>query len=559
MCAFESEYRKITARIKPRQSAVKNVVWSKNFNRVAIVLKSSIIVGDKNFALLFQAKVTDSVLSGCFNDNDSFIYTTHNHLKYLISEDSQGIITTLPQPLYVVCVANSVFYYVDRNGALGNMKVDMNEYNYKMNVRRGRVGELSKQLARGEVVGTLAIKYLEQQGLPELALTYEKDDKSKFNLAIASGNLEVALIAAMEMKRKDSFAALANEAIKQGNFQIAEMCYQKMLAFDKLTFLYTLTGNLPKLEKIMNLAKNKLNDPMLQYQTALLTGDIPSQVKLLAEAGHLALAYVLAKKHGLTNLSSPLAEAIKENKKINQDLLNENAKVFTEEKTKRGVFGLRPLVRNGIGNNNWPIEELKPAKAAESAENVLEQKEEEGPKRERGDSLDDIITNEIEDSKAAPAAGREEEKVKIDITKGAWVGDDIIIADEPAAKTEEKTGEEAEEAEAATGGFVSPTHGTEFALTRIKGSLLSGLHCAVGEYETALRLLQKQIALVNPAPLKPVMMHVSGYSKVRLGLLSNASASELQLVDSQGRPVVPIKVGLLQAVHKVSFAERMCG
>ena len=95
-----------------------------------------------------------------------------------------------------------------------------------------------------------------------------------------------------------------------------------MLAFDKLVFLYTLTGNFQKLEKIMSLAKTKLKDPMLEYQTALLVGDVSAQVKLLAEAGHLALAYVLAKKHGLTELMTPLAEAIKGNPKINQNVLN---------------------------------------------------------------------------------------------------------------------------------------------------------------------------------------------------------------------------------------------
>ncbi len=319
---YDFASKKFTAKLKPRSGKVKNVIWTKNFSKVAIVTYNTILVADKNFAQLYQAKLSEAVLSGCFNENDTFVYSTHNHVKYILGEDSSGIIATLSQPLYLICIAGGIMYYVDRMGNLGNMKVDMSEYNYKLNVRRGRVGEVTKQLTKGEVVGALAIRYLEQQGLPELALAYEKDDKSKFKLAVASGNLEAALVAAMEMKRKDNFAILADEAIKQGNVQIAEMCYQKMLAFDKLVFLYTLTGNFAKLEKIMNLAKTKLKDPMLEYQTALLVGDIASQVKLLAEAGHLALAYVLAKKHGLADLAAPLADAIKGNAKINQGILD---------------------------------------------------------------------------------------------------------------------------------------------------------------------------------------------------------------------------------------------
>jgi len=318
---YDFASKKITAKVKPKSIFVKNVIWTKTFSKVAIVLKNSVVVADKNFTLLYQTKISESILSGCFNENDSFIYSTHYHLKYIMGEDSTGIIATLPQPYYLICIAGTTFYYVDRQGNIGNMKVDMSEYQYKLNVKKGRVAEISRQLSKGEVVGSLAIKYLEQKGLPELALTYEKDEKSKFKLAIASGNLEAALVAAMEMKRKDYFSSLADEAIKQGNIQIAEMCYQKMLAFDKLIFLYTMTGAFQKLEKIMGLAKTKLKDPMLEYQCALLIGDIPAQVKLLAEAGHLALAYSLARKHNLENLIKPLEEAIKGNPRINQNIL----------------------------------------------------------------------------------------------------------------------------------------------------------------------------------------------------------------------------------------------
>jgi len=132
-------------------------------------------------------------------------------------------------------------------------------------------------------------------------------------------------------------------------------------------------------------------------------------------------------------------------------------------------------------------------------------------------------------------------------SKGAWGEDEIIAVEEP-----QKPAEEQKQAEtAAPGAFVTPTQGTEFALTKIKGSLISGLHCAIGEYETALRLLQKQIALINPVPLKPVMQHVHLYSKPRFALLANAVATDMQLVDSNGKPVIPIKISLLNSVHKV--------
>ncbi len=134
--------------------------------------------------------------------------------------------------------------------------------------------------------------------------------------------------------------------------------------------------------------------------------------------------------------------------------------------------------------------------------------------------------------------------IKIEAAKGAWGEEAIIESEEPVADATEET------KEVETGPFVTPTQGTELALAKVKGSLISGLHCAVGEYETALRLLQKQIALIDPAPLKPVMHHVSMYSKPKFSLLANTATADLQLVDTAGRPVAPLKLGLLSSVHK---------
>ena len=40
-------------------------------------------------------------------------------------------------------------------------------------------------------------------------------------------------------------------ALLQGNHQIVEMAYQRTKNFDKLAFLYLITGNLEKLRKMV--------------------------------------------------------------------------------------------------------------------------------------------------------------------------------------------------------------------------------------------------------------------------------------------------------------------
>lgn len=50
-------------------------------------------------------------------------------------------------------------------------------------------------------------------------------------------------------------------ALLQGNHQIVEMCYQRTKNFDKLSFLYLITGNLEKLRKMMKIGEvQKTND-----------------------------------------------------------------------------------------------------------------------------------------------------------------------------------------------------------------------------------------------------------------------------------------------------------
>ena len=63
-----------------------------------------------------------------------------------------------------------------------------------------------------------------------------------------------------------------------------EIAYQKNRNYEKLSFLYLVTGNLPKLEKMMGIAQ-KRGDIMSRFQNALFLGDIEERVRLLAEAG----------------------------------------------------------------------------------------------------------------------------------------------------------------------------------------------------------------------------------------------------------------------------------
>ena len=61
--------------------------------------------------------------------------------------------------------------------------------------------------------------------------------------------------AARALDDKRCWEKLAEIALLQGNHQIVEMAYQRTKNFDKLAFLYLITGNLEKLRKMMKIGK----------------------------------------------------------------------------------------------------------------------------------------------------------------------------------------------------------------------------------------------------------------------------------------------------------------
>ena len=63
-----------------------------------------------------------------------------------------------------------------------------------------------------------------------------------------------------------------------------EFSYQKTKNFERLSFLYLITGNLEKLAKMLKIAEMR-GDSMGAFHNALYLGDVQERVKLLAEAG----------------------------------------------------------------------------------------------------------------------------------------------------------------------------------------------------------------------------------------------------------------------------------
>lgn len=151
--------------------------------------------------------------------------------------------------------------------------------------------------------------YLQRNGFEDIALHFVTEPRARFTLAIRCGNLEIALQCARELDLPDIWNSLAEEALKQGNHEIVEMAYQHTKAFDKLSFLYVITGNMEKLRKMLRIAELR-NDIMGRCHNALFLGDVGARITLLREVGQPSLAYLTAVTHGLDDVAQQIYEEL---------------------------------------------------------------------------------------------------------------------------------------------------------------------------------------------------------------------------------------------------------
>jgi len=103
----------------------------------------------------------------------------------------------------------------------------------------------------------------------------------------------------------------------QGNYKYVIEAYKQSLNFEKLFYLFILTGNYPMLNKLMDISKNK-DDKMMCYNIALFTGNIQERINILKSVGQHGLAYLTAYSNGLHDIAKEIKLEI-EKLNINKD------------------------------------------------------------------------------------------------------------------------------------------------------------------------------------------------------------------------------------------------
>jgi len=488
---YDQQARKVISELQvPR---VKYVVWNKDYSMIALISKHQLVLANKQLEQLCSVTETVRLKGGSWDGNKPiFVYTTLNHVKYLLPNGDRGLIRGLDVPVYVTKVHGNSLYCLDREGKMRTIEIDATEAMFKLALESKDYGEVMRMVKHSRLCGQAIISYLQEKGFPEVALNFVHDNKTRFKLAIACGNIQVAMNVAYELG-DDAWRQLGIEALRQGNHEVVEMAYQKTKEFERLSFLYLLTGNTDKLRKMLKIAEMR-GDVMSRFHNALFLGDTEERVRVLESTGQLSLAYITAASHGLDADVERL-----------HGLLT-GAHIPIPDVGPNGTLLQPPTAI--LRGENWPLlavtkSALSDIQASSGGGGVRSSvaasgDEDDGEKANWGDE-DDLFDDEdgAEDRKkaaeAAKSAGAGAQK-----KGGGWNPDDDLDLsdDEAAAPSAEKGGVNSGDS------FIAPQGGTSPSVTWCAESTHAADHLCAGSAETALNLLNRQIAAADVTSMR---------------------------------------------------------
>lgn len=540
MTLFEVASRRVLAELQaPR---VKYVVWNKDLTQVALISKHSVIIANRDLEQQCAVTETVRVKSGGWDARQRiFIYTTLNLIKYALPNGDSGIIRSLDAPMYITKVHGAQLFCIDRECKTRALAIDTTEARFKLALSEKRYGDVMRMVRSSNLCGKAIVGYLQKKGFPEVALHFVEDPKLRFRLALECGNIEVAMNVAHELGDDGSWHQLGQEALRQGNQEVVEMAYQRTKDFERLSFLYLLTGNTEKLRKMCKIAEMR-GDAMARFQNALFLGDAAERVRVLEDANQVSLAYLTAKTHGLEEDAARLQLAI-DRAGLQAPAAPEGAALLCPP---------TPIVRA----DNWPLllvqktvleNPIAAPGAAASAADDDDAFEDAGA----GWGDDDLMDDEEEDGAPPPPSGDAD---------GAWGDiDDLGLLDEGD--------EDAPPAESAHGGFSVPSAGPSPQSKWLEASSHAADHAAAGAVESAMTLLHRQIAASSFGGMRRHILGAflgSGCALPGLPLTSSLRVPLQRRSDERASlPRVPLSAaalkerlrGAYRAFHAAQFAE----
>mmetsp|Transcript_10079 Transcript_10079/g.32872 ORF Transcript_10079/g.32872 Transcript_10079/m.32872 type:complete len:1080 (+) Transcript_10079:122-3361(+) len=541
---FETQSRRILSELQVQR--VKYVHWSPNNAFVALISKHGITIASRELDQLCSISETVRVKGGVWDSHSKvFVYTTLNHVKYCLTSGDTGTLRTLDMPVYLTQVLKGKLHCLDRECKTRILSIDMTEANFKLALESKNYAEVMHIIRHARLCGEALVAYLQDRGYPEVALHFVKDLTTRFKLAVACGNIQVALSTAYELGDDVSWHHLGVEALRQGNYQVVEMAYQRTKNFERLSFLYLLTGNTDKLRKMLKIAEMR-HDLMARFHNALFLGDAEERMRVLEDAGQLALAYLTSATHGLTEQAERLGDrigptAISIQRSLELQRGDDSCALLLQPPT--------PIVRA----ENWPLL----AVSRMSMYELLDSQSRYAPEQDDEDSGE---TWEAQLGSDIPLS-----RDVVDEVPGGWddeleLEDELMTATAAIEGSQISTGIMREDDGQAP--FHAPPSGVAPMAVWCETACHAAYHAAAGSFETGMHLLYRQIAVVEFRPLKQAFMaralsslHSLPGLPLALAVVMPVRGQTLTETRASLLPVIPLNMAQLIDLLKHAYKE----
>ncbi|KAJ3093508.1 hypothetical protein HK100_006568 [Physocladia obscura] len=460
---------------------------------------SVLVIATNQLKQLCMLHETIKIKSGAWDETGIFIYSTQNHIKYALPQGDAGIIRTTEQTVYLNKINGKSICGLDRHGKIRVITIDPSEYRFKLALAHRKYDEVLYMIRTSNLVGQSIISYLQKKGYPEVALHFVKDSKTRLELALQCGNLEIAEENAKILDRQEFWEILGQEALRQGNNKLFERVLQRIQSYDRLSFLYFITGNTTSLKKMIKIAELR-GDVMSGYQNSLYLGDVEEQIRLLKQAGQLSLAYMAAKTHGFDEDAAGILKEsgleFEPNLALTTQLLKPPAPILKQyDLNWPQLTASRSFFESAFISANTFESSIAAATIAVEAQDADWNNE-------------DTLDQEISQTKPSNLDLNESEEDGWNLDGGLELPD--VVIDMVLENT-----------------YTPPAVGQSASSIWVHNSQLAVDHIAAGSFETAMQILNRQLGVTNFVPLKEYFISIFFSSKAYLP--ANPSVTPLSI------------------------------
>eukprot|EP00475_Leptophrys_vorax_P025589 TRINITY_DN3582_c0_g1_i3.p1 TRINITY_DN3582_c0_g1~~TRINITY_DN3582_c0_g1_i3.p1 ORF type:complete len:791 (-),score=213.32 TRINITY_DN3582_c0_g1_i3:3401-5773(-) len=251
-------------------------------------------------AFVFEKEVGEEIKSGSFV-GDCFIYTNSNgRLNYYVGGE---IITLahLDKAYFVLgyIPKDNRVYLIDKQFNVVSYSLLLSVLVYQTAIVRGDIESASKTLGEIPVEhhNRLA-RFLEAQGLKEVAIEVSRDPEHRFELSLQLERLDLAYDIIRDDESEQKWKQLGDAALSHHDISLATECYEKSQDLGGLLLLSTSAGDEDGLSRLSDLAlKNgRFN---IAFVSSFLRHDLDSCIELLLKTNRIPEAAFFCK-----NLSS---------------------------------------------------------------------------------------------------------------------------------------------------------------------------------------------------------------------------------------------------------------